>query len=129
VLARVCAAPKECGLLQGGALMAKAAAQQNKIEVPPPTIGIDFSTLLHDEDTADVTIELLPDEDSRKANDEEPASRTVCKAHMLVLKVRCASSVLLLFSVHAAPPLPAIICYVTPRVVSGTPKRRQRPHA
>lgn len=86
--------------LQGGALQAKGAQQQNKIEVPAPTIGADFSTLLHDDDTCDVSIHLLNDpEDSEpgaapmEEGAEDRRTRTVCKAHKLVLKVRCGSVV------------------------------------
>ena len=75
--------------MQGGALTAKGPAQQNKIEVPPPTIGMDFSVLLHDEDTCDMTIHLLNDEGGSGDADAggAPRARTVCKAHKLVLKV------------------------------------------
>jgi hypothetical protein len=81
--------------LQGGALMTKGTPQQNKIEVPAPTIGLDLSTLLHDENTADVTIRLLPDDEScpsmESSQDQAAwltANTSECKAHKLVLKVQ-----------------------------------------
>jgi hypothetical protein len=76
--------------------MTKGTPQQNKIETPAPTIGLDLATLLHDESTADVTIRLLPDDDVCPAtvSGQEraawlAANTSECKAHKLVLKVRC----------------------------------------
>ena len=76
------------GHVQGGALMAKGQPAQEHIAVPPPTIGHDFSQLLHDGETADVTFHLIVD------GSDAPAVR---KAHSLVLKVcfLCASPDLL----------------------------------
>lgn len=81
-------------LPQGGALQTKGTTQQNKIDVPAPSIGADFSTLLHDEDTCDVAIHLLNETENAEPGaapmeegGENGRTRTVCKAHKLVLKV------------------------------------------
>ena len=88
--------------MQGGALSNKATIQR-QIDVPPMTIGSDFTSLLSDTDSADITFSIVPDEASLPSvsttgsKDEDTIlsildansrKAVIVKAHRLVLQVR-----------------------------------------
>jgi hypothetical protein len=73
-------------VLQGGALMAQKVPPQKGIEVPPPTIGLDLSRLLHDDTTADVTIRMTPESTGADWCMSEPEQTVL--AHRLILQAR-----------------------------------------
>ena len=73
--------------------MAQKPPAQKSIEVPAPTIGVDFAQLLHNDDNADITFRVIPEaavDGSVDQGDSSMGDGEQCvKAHRLVLQVSC----------------------------------------
>jgi hypothetical protein len=72
--------------------MAQKPPAQKSIDVPAPTIGVDFAQLLHNDENADVTFRVVPEAAVDASVDHADSSmidgEQCVKAHRLVLQVR-----------------------------------------
>lgn len=71
--------------------MAQKPPAQKTIEVPAPTIGVDFAQLLHNDENADITFRVVPEAAVEGSVDQADSSmiegEQCVKAHRLVLQV------------------------------------------